>query len=280
MIKAAAVRVLLLVMVALAASAGPAWAGPPQPALYLALGDSVAAGVGAQPPSRGYVSVLYGKLTAARSCGQGQAIGCRIDLTNLAIPGATTTSLIGDQLPAAERILQERYHNQLPVDDVRLITLDIGGNDIFQPIVTACTDAASAACQTAIQNQLQQVATNYNVILSRLRAAAGPDTVIAVMTYYNPLPTCRLASLAPLAEVVLEGGGPVPAGLNDIIRSAAAAHDAVVVETAPVIQNTDLVGGTDCLHPNNSGHHDIADAFANAIDVSAVVGPPGHGQAA
>src|SRR3954451_4400828 len=136
MIKAAAVRVLLVVMVALAASAGPAWAGPPQPALYLALGDSVAAGVGAQPPSQGYVSVLYDKLTAARSCGQGQAIGCRIDLTNLAIPGATTTSLIGDQLPAAERILQERNHNHLPLDDVKLITLDIGGNDIFQPIIT------------------------------------------------------------------------------------------------------------------------------------------------
>jgi lysophospholipase L1-like esterase len=280
MIKAASVRVLLLVMVSLGASAGPAWAGPPQPALYLALGDSVAAGVGAQPPSQGYVSVLHDKLTAARHCGQGQALGCRIDLTNLAVPGATTSSLISDQLPKAEDLLQKRNHNQLPIDDVRLITLDIGGNDLFRPITTACTDATSPTCLATIQSQLQQAAANYDIILSHLRAAAGPDTVIAVMTYYNPLPACDKASLAPLANIVLEGGGPVPMGLNDIIRSAATTHDAVVVETAPVIQNTDLVGGTDCLHPNNSGHHDIADAFANAINVSAVVGPPGHGQAA
>jgi hypothetical protein len=30
--------------------------------------------------------------------------------------------------------------------------------------------------------------------------------VIVAMTYYNPLPSCRLAALAGLAEVVLEGG--------------------------------------------------------------------------
>jgi hypothetical protein len=58
----------------------------------------------------------------------------------------------------------------------------------------------------------------------------------------------KLAPLAPLADRVLEGGGPVPAGLNDIIRGAAAAHNAVVAETAPLIGVEDLVGGTDCLH--------------------------------
>jgi lysophospholipase L1-like esterase len=44
--------------------------------------------------------------------------------------------------------------------------------------------------------------------------------------------------------------------------------------------NNDLVGGTDCLHPNNLGHRAMAGAFAKVIDVPAVVGPPGHGQAA
>jgi hypothetical protein len=53
------------------------------------------------------------------------------------------------------------------------------------------------------------------------------------MTYYNPLPACPLAALAPLADLVLEGGGPVTAGLNDIIRQRAAAVGAVVVETGP-----------------------------------------------
>jgi lysophospholipase L1-like esterase len=225
------------------------------------------------------VPVLYMSLTGARHCGQGDALGCNLGLNNLAVPGATTSTLISDQLPAAERILQERNQNARPVDDVRLITIDIGANDILRPIVTVCADPTSPTCVGTIQAQLQQTATNYEAILSRLRAAAGPDTVIAVMTYYNPLPACNLASLAGLADVVLEGGGPVPAGLNDIIRNTEAAHDAVVAETEPVIENADLVGGADCLHPNTAGHQDIAGVFADVIDPKAVIGPPGHAAA-
>jgi lysophospholipase L1-like esterase len=147
----------------------------------------VAAGVGAQPPAkRGYVPVLYASLTEARRCGGGQALGCRLDLTNLAVPGATTATLISGQLPEAERLLRERNENGSPVDDVRLITIDIGGNDVFRPIVTACSNPTSPSCIGTIQAQLQQAALNYETILSTLRAAAGPDTVIAVMTYYNP----------------------------------------------------------------------------------------------
>jgi hypothetical protein len=67
-----------------------------------------------------------------------------------------------------------------------------------------------------------QVATNYPFMLSQLRAAAGPDTTIAVMTYYNPLlPPCRFADLAPFANFVLEGGGPLPEDGGSTTSSAA-----------------------------------------------------------
>jgi len=271
-LRSVTLALLLAAVVAAPASAAAA----PQPSLYLALGDSVAAGVGADPPTEnGYVPVLYGMLTAARSCGEGQALGCRLDQVNLAVPGATTGTLIGTQLPEAVRLLEERNGNSTPVDDVDLITLDIGGNDVFGPVVQACTDPQAPTCLATILTRLLQVDDNYDTILSTLRAAAGPGTTIAVMTYYNPLPACRLAALTPLAQLVLEGGGPVPAGLNDLIRSRAAAYDVVVAETAPLIGLDDLVGGTDCLHPDDSGHADIAAAFVAAIDVGAVVGPPG-----
>ena len=71
-------------------------------------------------------------------------------------------------------------------------------------------DPADPACLVAIQTALAEVARNYSIILSELRAAAGPDTTIAVMTYYNPLPACHLAPLALSADLVLEGGGPLP----------------------------------------------------------------------
>ena len=75
-------------------------AGPPPRPLYLALGDSVAAGVGAQPPAtEGYVPELHDLLAAEVPCGDGQALGCRLDLLNIAEPGATTTTLLDRPTP-------------------------------------------------------------------------------------------------------------------------------------------------------------------------------------
>ena len=250
-------------------------AAPPSPAGYLALGDSVAAGVGASRAGLGYVPLLADALQAERHCGKGKAVGCRIELVDLSVSGATTTSLIAEQLPAATALLQERNSNATPVDDVRLITLTIGGNDLFRPVVLACQDPASPTCTTTVATQLQLAATNLTRILGELRAAAGPDTTIAVSTYYNALeaPGCPVGALAPLADLVLEGGGALPAGLNDLIRQIAAANGAVVVETAPVVQPTEIQ--PDCLHPKDEGHADIADAFADQV-TAAVVGPPGR----
>ena len=250
-------------------------AAPPSQPLYLALGDSVAAGAGAQPPTtEGYVPELRDLLEAQVPCGRGQALGCRLGLVNLAVPGATTETLIGDQLPTALSVIRQRRATATPIDDVRLITLDIGGNDAFGPILQACsTDPQAPSCATRISTALGGVATNFETILSDLREAAGSGTTIAVMTYYNPLPACFLSEQESLADLVIEGGGPVPTGLNDIIRAQAAAHDAVVAETGPEIDADDLVGGRDCLHPNTSGHDNIAAAFDAVIDASEVIRP-------
>ena len=250
-------------------------AAPPPRPIYLALGDSVAAGVGAQPPAtKGYVPQLRDRLAAEVPCGNGQALACRLDLLNIAVPGATSTTLIDHQLPRAVSLITQRRATATPIDDVRVITLDIGGSDAFDPILQACSSGREApGCATTIATVLGAVAKNLRTILSGLRDAAGPDTTIAVMTYYNPLPACVLAWQRPLADLVLEGGGPAPTGLNDIIRAQAAAHDAVVAETGPVIDVHELVGGRDCLHPNPSGHDDIAAAFHAVIDAADVIRP-------
>jgi lysophospholipase L1-like esterase len=97
----------------------------------------------------------------------------------------------------------------------------------------------------------------------------------AVTTYYNGLaaPGCPAAPLSGLAQVVLEGGASLPAGLNDIIRQAATAYGAVVVETAPVVEPTEI--WPDCLHPTDAGHADIADAIADQVTALVVGGPGG-----
>jgi lysophospholipase L1-like esterase len=249
---------------------GPASAEPGQPPigrpLYLALGDSLAAGVGASDPAAtAYVPRFYKLLRQQLACQQSGLPGCRsLALRNLGVGGATSTTLLATQLPEAVAELQARNGDRNPHNDVKVVTIDIGGNDIFG-VVSSCATGVIPECAALIQARLQTFAANFELILGELRAAAGPDTVVIAMTYYNPLPSCRLASLAPLADAVLEGGLGVTVGLNDLIRSIAAAHGVLVAETYGRLGPADLVGGSDCLHPNDTGYQIITEAFAAAL---------------
>ena len=80
--------------------------GAPGPLVYVALGDSVAQGLGASRPERGYVGLLARRLGNAR-------------VVNLSVSGARVRDVLTDQLPALAG---------LPHVDV--VTLDIGGNDV------------------------------------------------------------------------------------------------------------------------------------------------------
>jgi lysophospholipase L1-like esterase len=248
------------------ASAGSEGGQPPvgRP-LYLALGDSVAAGVGASDPAAtGYVPVLYDLLRDEPSCLLLGRPGCRsLALDNLAVGGATSTTLLTGQLPTALEELRAHNGDRNPRNDVLVVTIDIGGNDVFG-VVSSCTAGPTPQCLALVQARLASFDENFSQILSRLRAAAGPDTVIVAMTYYNPLGSCFRAGLAPLADVVLEGG-PGLEGLNDRIRRISAANGVLVVDTYGLLGPGDLVGGTDCLHPNDAGHQKIAEAFAAVL---------------
>lgn len=241
------------------ASAGTSPTAATDPA-YLALGDSVAAGIGAEDPARsGYVPVLAGLLSDPSGCDAGAAAGCPVQVRNLAVPGATTATLLRDQLPVALDVLGRS-------DDVRTVTVTIGGNDVFVPILRACAQEPQApSCAAAVRAAIAGVDQGVDRLLADLTGAAGPGTTVAVMTYYDSLAACRLAPLQPLARVVLEGTAGED-GLNDVLRARAAEHGAVAVETGPRLTSPeDFVGGLDCLHPSTRGHARIAQAFADAL---------------
>ena len=263
-------RWLLLVLLLAAGLAGAAAAQQDPPAyapvpLYLALGDSLAAGVGASDPDgTAYVPLFYEHLRGNPTCNRGAAEVCpAMQLQNLGRPGATTTTLRQSQLPLALDVLQARNGDDNPRNDVEVITIDIGGNDVFA-LVTVCDAGATPECVQAIQATFATIAQNLASALSQLRAAAGPETEIVVMTYYNALIACDRSAIVPQADLILEGGSGLPVGLNDLIRMTAAQVDASVAETYGLFGPEDLVGGSDCLHPDDSGHQIIADAFAAA----------------
>jgi lysophospholipase L1-like esterase len=249
--------------------------GPPPKAApeYLALGDSLGYGYpgstypGFDPTTYGYVAFFHDFLASD------QAWDRDVDLNNLSIPGATSTSLISDELPAALAELEARNGDKKGNNDVKVLTVDIGGNDVLA-LLSICAGGITPACQVAIYTTFATFSYNFDYTLSELRAAAGPGTTIIVMTYYNSLVAdgCPMNGLAPLGETVLEGNPAIglPLGLNDLIRSIAAAHNAGVAELVPGGVFPALLGPSDilpdCVHANDSGYAIIADAFAHAFE--------------
>ncbi|MGG5258476.1 SGNH/GDSL hydrolase family protein [Phycicoccus avicenniae] len=155
---------------------GPDSTAPDGP-LYVALGDSLAAGY--QPGGAELRDSAYPALAAARLGRGGDALG----VANLACSGETTGSFLAggkceypesSQMAQAESLLKARR------GDVRLVTIDLGGNDLLRCAARLSVDAKCAA------TGLGTIEKNLPTILSRLRAAAGPDVPVLVLGYYNP----------------------------------------------------------------------------------------------
>ena len=235
-----------------------------QPPEYLAIGDSVSIGVGASDPATtGFVALFRSTVGSELSPGQsGEAPGAQettsyLKLSNLAVGGETSTTLITDgQLDAAVAALVERNQNSSEVDDVEVITLSIGGNDLT-PLFTICPGIPVPDCLAEATPVLTTFGGNLGSILVQLRTAAGPETRIVVMTYYNSLQNefRPLSPLAGLAQLIVDQ-------LNLTIEGVAGSVPGTeVADVAGAgIVGTDLQ--PDCLHPNDSGHQKIADAFA------------------
>jgi lysophospholipase L1-like esterase len=254
---------LLALLLPLALFARPAQAAEHSPVelgdLYLALGDSLATGfetAGNADGQPGYPVFLHQTLLAA---------DLTLDYANLGMDGESAASMLlpGGQLERAEALIaQERTQGRR----IALVTLSIGGNDIFQQLLlTSDPDATERA--------FVRLRANLEAILGRLRAALGADTPLLVMSYYNPYPGLVLpGDEAPRADLL------VPR-LNTLIAELAAAHGAGLVDVytpflgreaeltfvripyRPLFE--DLFTNYD-FHPRLAGHLLIAERFALA----------------
>lgn len=239
----------------------------PEGPVHLALGDSQAFGVGTPRPDRlGYVAVLNRWLTAV-DCRDGNQSACpHLELEDLTVPGATTTSLITDQLPAAIQLIGQRNNDLRADNDVIYITITIGGNDIFNAFQAKCLSGVTDECVLAITDAFETAGANLAQILGTLRVVAGPDTRIVISTYDNPLGACVLAPFETFGDLVLEGGPGFSIGFNDLIRLIAAATGAEVADMYGLLTVDDWVGGQDCLHPDISGYHKMAGVLLDVLD--------------
>ena len=261
---------LSLAGIILAGLAHDAAAASPATRVYLALGDSLAYGIGASDRTRtAYVPLLF------RYFQQPRAENVRV-LRNLSRPGETSDSFIaGGQLALAVASIAD------PTTDTRVVTLDIGGNDLLYLIggPPCQDDPGGALCQALVAEQLRKFAINYAVILEALSSALESDPgneTLRVMTYYNPYGGTG-HPYEPFADGVLLGSdlaidcaappGDPRAGLNDLIACIGAASGAVVADVYPAfgdraLELTHIARGD--IHPNDAGHSVIAQTFIAA----------------
>lgn len=265
-VRTAAATTLLLLVGALAA-APTALAAPFQ----VTLGDSWSAGYGASAPERGYAPVLWHKLQKRFDCPPVDRDGCApLKFRNFAIGGATTRTMIDSQYPDALPFIKSRNHDDRRRNDVKVITLTIGGNDIFYPIANVCVRAVDDRCKQTIRSELSDYKQDLDPALHKLRRASGRRALIALGTYDNPIPTCFLAQYFDHPEAfgnaVLEGGdGIVDRGLDDVMRNVARRYDVLVPSSFGKLDADDWLGGGDCLHPDDSGYAKVANVYLRAL---------------
>ncbi len=175
---------------------------------YLSLGDSLTVGVQPdetgqlQETTNGYTDVLYRTLKDADSTLLHERMGCGGEDTTTFVGGGIadcdTRYDAGSQLDQAEEFLREHG------DEVELVTLTIGGNN-FTDCVGGVHGEGAPELELGIEgigvdegcvaDGLERLETEIPVIAERLTGAAGADTQIIAMTYYNPF----------LALALLEG---------------------------------------------------------------------------
>jgi lysophospholipase L1-like esterase len=220
---------------------------PPPPAppvrLYIALGDSLSAGIGASSPLKGWVRLYYGYLASTGSVTR---------LHNLAQAGHTTTDLRRLRLPQAVGLIDSS-------DDTVRITINIGFNDV-------CESANAPGCP--IGDNLRAILGTLNEALAR---DPGEESIQIMETYNQYVGTerdgvFRAYLLGSDLKVDCSGTGSA-LGLNDLLHCIGVQNNAVPVDVLPAFDaGREGFLAADHSHPNDAGHRAIAQAFGGAVE--------------
>ena len=250
---------------------GPSIAAPDDPSnaihYYVSLGDSLATGF--QPGDNeftggdnGYTDQLYAILKASDPKLKHVKLGCGGETSTTFIDGGRCDFYThGTQLDEAVNFIHAHANH------ISLITIDIGGNDVFPCILNgdrSCLNAALAAMNA-----------NLATILSALREAAGPGVRVVGMNYYDPLLAFWFFDLAAaqlsqqmvvqlngvLASVYGTAGDPVADVETAFSTTDWTPVDGIPLNVLRICQWTWMCTTNPDIHPNTIGYGVIADAF-------------------
>lgn len=249
---------VLAVLAALAAGASMAATAnaapkPPQPKpVYVALGDSYAAGVGAGSYLSGdpcHRSLLgYPGLVAT-------AGGYNLNIQ--ACSGALTSDVLDLQLDTLST-------------NTAKVTVTVGGNDIgFADVITTCIGSDSTACLTAIESAEQKATSDLpaklRAVYSAVKTRAPNATIVATnyprlfngknCSWWTDFTAQEMVGLNTgadtLARTIAEAASASGIGYTDV-RTPFVGH--ALCDSSPWINNAALFDQYESFHPNANGY--------------------------
>jgi lysophospholipase L1-like esterase len=257
----------------------PSSSSAPDAGVYLALGDSVPFGF------RGAATAEY--QDADNFVGYPELVGgdIRLDVVNATCPGETTASFLDvtAQSNGCENALNSEvgYRDNFPLhvayesadqsqldfavetlkrtDDVAVVTVQLGANDLF-----ICQATTADRCQSPAEYEAlgQTIRTNLDRILSALRDEGGYEGQIVVVTYYAFDYNSPDAAVAMLLNGVLS---QVAEAHGATIADGFAAFEAAAAEAGGNVVDAGLVLPND-IHPSEQGQQVLAETVEAAID--------------
>lgn len=220
-------RRIFLVLTLFLASAPPAIAGQPWHfeghTRYMALGDSLTAGYGAQPATQGYVYRLYR-----------EGVFDKVPHTlfsNAGVPGVTSRQVLDHQVPQAIEAFRPS-----------VITLTVGGNDLLRILKGENPNLV-----------LSEFQANFAQILGALRTAL-PNTRIYVSNLYTIPQIAGADQVVPVFNQIVAGvAGMYNVPVADVYSAFRGRRGLLLIERPGA--------EPDEVHPTNAGYEVMAEAF-------------------
>ncbi|CAG9622845.1 GDSL-type esterase/lipase family protein [Sutcliffiella rhizosphaerae] len=209
----------------------PVIAESPRELTYVALGDSLTAGLGSSKENHlrihGFVPQFTKYLRKDNT----------ITVENYGIPGLTSTGLLA--LLRADEGLQNR------IKTADIISVSIGGNDFLQTLGAFSEDESG----TPLELRLDILERTYEEIYKQLRSH-NPDTTIILLGLYNPYPTGH--QLSTLGEEFAPEFNRI---LEEYMKESTLFVNPYEVFKGKALEWTHIA--KDDIHPNDKGYTQI-----------------------
>lgn len=221
---------------------------------YLALGDSLAAGI----QESGELGLSYADFLAMSMSEEYNVSSYN---KGFSYPGYTTLDVLNDiknnvtkPIYNIDGLQSESAAIHDAIANAEVITISAGANDILKHFnkETLAFDLNGAF------TGIQQLGKNYEAILKEI-AAINPDATVLIMGYYNPFPYLDKNLQVQLDALV--------SAINKIIQDTAYTHNAVFVETALYIAEDfqTYIPNPQNIHLSEAGYKLVADLFLTEI---------------